>query len=80
MGENNISYQGNQQVQNPNQKFNNQMGQLPVPNSTAVLVLGICYIFPGCFCLGLIGIICVIIALVLTGKGLTAYNSNPINF
>ncbi|MBS1634872.1 MAG: hypothetical protein JST26_03045 [Bacteroidetes bacterium] len=58
-------------------QFNKQFGQVPVPNSTAVLVLGICSIFPGCLCLGFIGITCGIIALVLAKKGLAAYNTNP---
>lgn len=78
MEETNISYQGDQQ--NQNQPFNNQYGQMPVPNSTAVLVLGICSIFPGCICLGIIGIVCGIIALVLANKGMAFYNSNPNNY
>jgi len=78
MEENNISYQGDQQ--NQNQQFNNQYGQMPVPNSTAVLVLGICSIFPGCICIGIIGIVCGIIALVLASKGMAFYNSNPNNY
>ncbi|MFM7021539.1 MAG: CCC motif membrane protein [Flavobacteriales bacterium] len=48
----------------------------PVPNSTAVLVLGIISI-PTCFCLGLVGLACGIIALVLAAKGTTAYTENP---
>lgn len=48
-----------------------------IPNSIGVLVLGICSIFPGCFCLGLIGITCAIIALVLSKKALALYNENP---
>ena len=78
MEENNISYQGDQQ--NQNQQFNNQYGQMPVPNSTAVLVLGICSIFPGCICIGIIGIVCGIITLVLASKGMAFYNSNPNNY
>ncbi len=80
MEENNFSNQGFQQGQNVNQPINNQFGLMPVPNSTAVLVLGICSIFPGCFCLGLIGIVCGIIALVLANKGMAFYNSNPNNY
>ncbi|MES2761525.1 MAG: CCC motif membrane protein [Bacteroidota bacterium] len=80
MEETNFSTDPSQQGQNVTPQFNNQFGPLPVPNSTAVLVLGICSIFPGCFCLGLVGIICGIIALVLAGKGLAAYNSNPSSF
>lgn len=47
-----------------------------IPNSTAVLVLGIISIV-GCFCYGLPGLICGIIALVLSNKGFQAYNENP---
>ena len=80
MEENNFSNQNPQQGQNVNQQFNAQFGQVPVPNSTAVLVLGICSIFPGCICIGIIGIVCVIIALVLANKGMSFYNSNPTNY
>jgi hypothetical protein len=41
MEENNFSNQNSQQPQNINQQFNNQFGQVPVPNSGAVLTLGI---------------------------------------
>lgn len=61
---------------NINQQFAQQFGQQSVPNSTAVLVLGIISIV-GCFCYGIIGLILGIIALVLAGKGLKMYNENP---
>lgn len=77
MEETNFSNQGPQQGQNMNQPMNNPFGQTPVPNSTAVLVLGICSIFPGCFCAGIIGIVCGIIALVLANKAMAAYKANP---
>lgn len=78
MEENNLSNQGpQQQGQNVNQPMGNPFGQVPVPNSTAVLVLGICSIFPGCFCAGIIGIVCGIIALVLSNKAMVAYKANP---
>ncbi len=80
MEENNIPNANSQSNQNINQTFNNQFGQMPVPNSTAVLVLGICSIFPGCICIGIIGIVCGIIALVLANKGMAFYNSNPNNY
>lgn len=48
-----------------------------LPNAVAVLVLGICAIFPGCFCMGLIGVICGIIALILAKKDFAAYQANP---
>lgn len=51
-------------------------GQMNLPNATAVLILGIVSII-GCFCYGIIGIICGIIALVLAGKDKKLYNANP---
>lgn len=60
---------------NPN-NGNSFMPQKNLPNAVAVLVLGICSIFPGCFCAGLIGIICGIIALVLAKKDFALYNTN----
>lgn len=77
MEENNFSNQGPQQGQNMNPPMGNPFGQVAVPNSTAVLVLGICSIFPGCFCAGIIGIVCGIIALVLANKAMAAYKTNP---
>lgn len=59
---------------------NNFIPQKNLPNAVAVLVLGICSIFPGCFCAGLVGIICGIIALVLAKKDMAAYKANPTNF
>ncbi|HET6254885.1 MAG TPA: CCC motif membrane protein [Puia sp.] len=50
--------------------------QRPLPNGTAVLVLGIISIV-GCFCYGIAGIVCGIIALVLAGKDLKLYNADP---
>lgn len=45
-----------------------------LPNSTTVLVLGICSIVLGCF---FIGLILGIIGLVLSGKDKQMYKSNP---
>lgn len=73
MEENTFSTQGSQ---NPAPQFNNQFTQTPVPNSTAVLVLGILSIVL-CFCYGLIGVALGIIALVLAAKGKTIYLENP---
>lgn len=50
--------------------------QRPLPNATAVLVLGIISIV-GCFCYGIVGLICGIIALVLAGKDRAKYNATP---
>lgn len=53
--------------------------QLPLPNSTAVLVLGILSIV-FCWCLGIVGITLGIIALVLAGKASKLYQENPGKF
>lgn len=70
--------------QNVNQgNFNQGSGSVTpknLPNATAVLVLGICSIFPGCFCYGIVGIACGIIALVLAKKDLALYAANPGNY
>jgi hypothetical protein len=50
--------------------------QQPLPNATAVLVLGIISII-GCFCYGIVGLACGIIALVLGNKALALYRANP---
>ena len=58
-----------------NQPYNLPQPQQQVPNSTAVLVLGIISII-GCFCYGVIGVICAIIAIVLAGNGKKLYDEN----
>jgi hypothetical protein len=72
--------QGTPNPQQTNQQFNQQFGQAfgqqQLPNSTAVLVLGIISIV-GCFCYGIIGLILGIIALVLASKGNTLLQQNP---
>jgi M penetrans paralogue family 26 len=50
--------------------------QKSLPNSTLVLILGICSILT-CCCYGLVGIICGIITLVLANKDQIAYLTNP---
>ena len=52
-----------------NMKFN-------LPNATAVLILGIVSIVT-CFCYGIVGFICGIIAIVLAGKDARLYNTDP---
>jgi len=62
-----------------NQSFQNSQNygsQVSVPNSTAVLVLGIISIVL-CWCTGLVGIACGIIALIMSGKGKAIYESSP---
>ncbi len=46
----------------------------PLPNATAVLVLGICSIVFSCF---FVGLILGIIGLALSGKGRSMYHSEP---
>jgi hypothetical protein len=53
--------------------------QQNLPNATAVLVLGIVSI-AGCWCYGLVGLACGIIALVLSGKDMTLYRANAGRF
>ena len=50
--------------------------QRPLPNGTAVLVLGIVSIVT-CVCYGLPGLICSIVALVLASKDMRLYNADP---
>jgi hypothetical protein len=50
--------------------------QRPLPNGTAVLVLGIISIV-GCLCYGIPGIVLGIIAIVLSNKDLRLYNADP---
>lgn len=60
-----------------NQQFQQQFGgQQPLPNSTAILVLGILSIV-FCWCYGIIGMVLGIIALVLSGKAKKLYEENP---
>src|ERR1041385_6787657 len=61
---------------NINQQFAQQFGQQPLPNSTAVLVLGVISIV-GCFCYGIIGLLLGIIAVVLGSKATKMYNEKP---
>ncbi len=66
-------------MENPNEIRENQYfnsGQSALPNSTAVLVLGIISII-GCFCYGIPGLICSIIAIVLYSKDKKLYVQNP---
>lgn len=60
-----------------NQILDNQefKGSAVLPNSTAVLVLGILSIIT-CFCYGIVGLILGIIGLVLSNKDMTLYKAN----
>lgn len=55
---------------------NSFIPQKKLPNSVAVLVLGIVSI-PTCFCYGIVGLVCGIIALVLANKDMNLYAANP---
>ena len=68
--------QGTPNQETVNQQFNQQFGQQPLLNSTAVLVLGIISIL-GCYCVGIVGLICGIITLVLASKATKLVNANP---
>ncbi len=57
-----------------NQYFGNM--PTPLPNATAVLVLGIASILL-CFCYGIVGLVCGIVALVLYNKDKKLYAQNP---
>jgi hypothetical protein len=59
-----------------NQQFGQQFGQQQLPNASGVLVLGIISIV-GCFCYGIIGLICGIIAIALSVKSNALYTQNP---
>jgi hypothetical protein len=70
-------------MENNEQQINNQFnqqfgggGQVAVPNSAAVLVLGIISIAL-CWCYGIVALTCGIIALVLANKGINLYKANP---
>jgi hypothetical protein len=54
-------------------------GKQPLPNATAVLVLGIVSLV-GCCCYSIPGLVCSIIALILGNKDLKMYYSNPTAF
>ena len=50
--------------------------QPTLPNATAALVLGIISI-PTCFCYGIVGLACGIIAIILGSKAVKLYKENP---
>lgn len=77
-----MEYSENQQNQfgqpgvNPNGPY---AVQDPVPNATAVLVLGIISIV-GCFCYGIVGLVCGIIALILASSANKLIVQDPLRF
>ncbi len=61
---------------NENQSTNVNVPQLPLPNSTAVLVMGIISIAL-CWCYGIVGITLGIISIVLANKSKKLYAAEP---
>ena len=59
-------------MENSNQPLFNS--KTPLPNATAVLVMGICSIVFSCF---FVGLVLGIIGIVLSGKGRQMYKENP---
>jgi len=62
-----------------NQPSQPTTGQIPLPNSTGVLVMGIISIAT-CWCYGVPGIVLGIISLVLGGKAKKIYHANPAQY
>ena len=54
----------------------NLIRQVPLPNATVVLVLGITSIVL-CWCQGIVGLILAIVALIFANKDLALYAANP---
>lgn len=61
--------------QNLNQQ--NQTTQIPLPNATVVLVMGILSIVGCCCSYGIIGVVFGIIGLVMAKSSTATYNANP---
>ena len=71
--------QGTPNNDNVNQVFNQQFGQQQLPNSTAVLVLGIISL-PVCLCyilFGVPGLVLSIISFTMSNKARKMYEENP---
>ena len=76
MEDTNTPDQEGNQSQAPSNNTNTVINQEALPNSTAILVLGIASIVT-CCCYGLPGIICGIICLIMMKKANDLYKSNP---
>lgn len=66
----------NNEIQSINQNYSNPVMQLPLPNSTGVLVMGIISIAL-CWCYGIVGITLGIISIVLANKSKKLYKAEP---
>jgi hypothetical protein len=53
--------------------------QIPLPNASTVLTLGIVSIVL-CWCHGIVGLVLAIVALVLASKDMALYNANPTKY
>jgi hypothetical protein len=69
----------NQKQGDPFENYNGYGGHQPIPNSVAVLVLGIVSIAL-CWCYGLVSIITGIVAIVLANQAERIYKANPQQF
>lgn len=61
----------------PNVPPNMPMGQMPLPNASTVLILGIVSIVISCCCYGILGIVLAIVTLVMAKKAREIYYANP---
>jgi len=59
-----------------NDLLNNPLPQRPLPNATAVLVMGILSIVT-CFCYGIIGLILGVVAIILASKDKRLFTESP---
>jgi len=66
----------NNEIQAVNQNSTNPVIQMPLPNSTGVLVMGIISIAL-CLCYGIVGITLGIISIVLANKSKKLYKAEP---
>jgi len=66
----------NNEIQAVNQNSTNPVIQMPLPNSTGVLVMGIISIAL-CWCYGIVGITLGIISIVLANKSKKLYKAEP---
>lgn len=66
-----------QENQNPFNQSNMPMGQLPVPNASTVLTLGIVSIVTACCCYGIVGLILAIVTLLMAKNAKQTYYANP---
>jgi len=76
MENSNIPEEESNQSPAPSNNMNTVINQEALPNSTAILALGIASIVT-CCCYGFLGLICGVICLVMFKKANELYNLNP---